>query len=172
MIQHTQEFRANVSFQTQKHITGHVKAVPRGDQNTTGLTPSCMADASMDLQHDLQCNREWCILVLEYEHVPLLQAMGKLNQQQVWKLLHRNGQRGDWHSPMPKTTMPIRVATSWSPRLRGLYVCSWSTSGEIQLLLRQISLHRHSQRMQKAQVRTTTVRHAGHVLEADDENWS
>ena len=79
MIQHTQEFRANVGFQEQKHITGHVKAVPRGDQDTTVLTLLCMADASMDLQHDLQCNRGWCILVLEYEHVPLLQAMEWLN---------------------------------------------------------------------------------------------
>ena len=79
MIQHTQGFRANADFQTQSHTIGHVKAVLRGGQDTTILTPLCMADASMDLQHDLQCNRGWCILVLEYEHVPLLQAMEWLN---------------------------------------------------------------------------------------------
>ena len=79
MIQHTQEFRANADFQTQSHITGHVKAVPRGDHDTMILIPLCMVDASMDLQHNPLCNREWCTLVLEYEHVPLLQAMEWLN---------------------------------------------------------------------------------------------
>ena len=43
-------------------------------------------------------------------------------------------------------------------------------SGEIQLLQQQIPLQHHSQRMQEAQVHTTTVSHEGRVLEADDEN--